>query len=311
MNRLLLDLLLAALPTSLTFGSLIIPLWFYVVCLLALGGIFGSFLNVVVYRLPRGKSLVWPGSSCPNCGATIRWHDNLPIVGWLLLKGRCRDCRARISPRYPLVEATVSAGFVLIGISHLQIAAAAGADQSLVQPSIAVLVLHASLFLVLLAAALIRFDKAPLPAKLVVVPALVFLAIASGWPEVLFPNEPTIRNIAAAVLLACLLWPACSPDAPRERLKSCGLLMCVALCLSWVAVGPIAAACAWLQFGSQVARKPRLTWPVWLPLGTLTWLAVVPRLFKAQSAGITWILIPAAAAAAATLIIRLHKSRQT
>ena len=74
----------------------------------ALGGAVGSFLNVVVYRLPAGMSLVAPGSRCPACGHPIRWHDNLPIAGWLILRGRCRDCAARISPRYPAVETLVA-----------------------------------------------------------------------------------------------------------------------------------------------------------------------------------------------------------
>lgn len=69
-----------------------------------LGAAFGSFLNVVVYRLPRGKSLSIPPSHCPKCKYLIRWYDNIPIFGWLALNGRCRDCKTRISFRYPLVE---------------------------------------------------------------------------------------------------------------------------------------------------------------------------------------------------------------
>ena len=86
--------------------------------LFALGAAIGSFLNVVVYRLPAGQSLVHPGSRCPRCGHAIRWHDNLPIVGWLLLKGRCRDCREPISPRYPLVELLVAAMFVVLAAAQ-------------------------------------------------------------------------------------------------------------------------------------------------------------------------------------------------
>lgn len=68
------------------------------------GAIFGSFANVLIYRLPRRESVVVPGSRCPSCGAPIRPWDNVPIVSYLVLRGRCRACGARISPRYPIVE---------------------------------------------------------------------------------------------------------------------------------------------------------------------------------------------------------------
>lgn len=69
------------------------------------GACIGSFTNVVVWRLPRQESPIWPGSHCPSCGHPVRWHDNVPVLGWLLLRGRCRDCTAAISARYPIVEA--------------------------------------------------------------------------------------------------------------------------------------------------------------------------------------------------------------
>lgn len=74
----------------------------------------GSFLNVCIYRIPLKKSIVRPGSSCPGCGAEIRFYDNIPILSYLLLWGRCRQCRARISIRYPLVEMTVGLLSVLL-----------------------------------------------------------------------------------------------------------------------------------------------------------------------------------------------------
>jgi leader peptidase (prepilin peptidase) / N-methyltransferase len=77
-----------------------------------LGLIIGSFLNVLVHRLPRGRSFVLPRSRCPWCGGVIAARDNLPIVSWLLLRGRCRKCSAPISPRYPLVEAATALLFL-------------------------------------------------------------------------------------------------------------------------------------------------------------------------------------------------------
>jgi len=82
------------------------------------GACIGSFLNVVIWRLPRGESLVWPGSRCPACRAAIPAWANLPILSYLLLRGRCRACRARISPRYPIVEALTGALFALLLVAH-------------------------------------------------------------------------------------------------------------------------------------------------------------------------------------------------
>lgn len=82
-----------------------LPPWFLRVFALCFGLIWGSFLNVVIYRVPRGESVVHPGSRCPGCGTPVRAWDNVPILGYLLLRGRARCCGARLSPRYPLVEA--------------------------------------------------------------------------------------------------------------------------------------------------------------------------------------------------------------
>jgi leader peptidase (prepilin peptidase)/N-methyltransferase len=76
-----------------------------------LGAILGSFLNVCVYRLPRDESVVTPRSRCPGCGTLIAWYDNVPVLSWLVLRGRCRRCRSRISAQYPLVEAAVAAAW--------------------------------------------------------------------------------------------------------------------------------------------------------------------------------------------------------
>jgi leader peptidase (prepilin peptidase) / N-methyltransferase len=78
------------------------------------GGLMGSFLNVVAHRVPRGESLVSPGSHCPGCDAPVRPYDNIPVLSWLLLRGRCRSCGVRISPRYPLVELLTAAVFALV-----------------------------------------------------------------------------------------------------------------------------------------------------------------------------------------------------
>jgi leader peptidase (prepilin peptidase)/N-methyltransferase len=75
------------------------------------GSIIGSFLNVCIYRLPRRQSIVWPASACPHCGRALAWYENVPIVSYVALRGRCRTCRGRISPRYPIVEALTALMF--------------------------------------------------------------------------------------------------------------------------------------------------------------------------------------------------------
>jgi leader peptidase (prepilin peptidase) / N-methyltransferase len=82
-----------------------LPLWFIRVFAFAWGAIWGSFANVVVYRWPRELSLTHPPSRCPHCETPIRFYDNVPVLGWMWLRGKCRACKAPISPRYPFVEA--------------------------------------------------------------------------------------------------------------------------------------------------------------------------------------------------------------
>lgn len=85
-----------------------------IVFVFALGACLGSFLNVVIYRLPRGESIVFPASHCPGCGRPIRGYDNIPILSWLILRGRCRSCGVSISPQYILVE--LATGLMLAGL---------------------------------------------------------------------------------------------------------------------------------------------------------------------------------------------------
>src|SRR2546422_5905115 len=83
---------------------------------LVLGLIVGSFLNVVIHRLPRDESIVHPSSHCPSCQAPVHWYDNLPLLSYLWLRGRCRGCGARISPRYPIVELLTGALFAAVAL---------------------------------------------------------------------------------------------------------------------------------------------------------------------------------------------------
>ncbi len=92
------------LPLPPLFGQFIAVWW---------GAVWGSFANVCVHRIPRGGSLAWPGSHCPACGEPIAWYDNVPVLSYAVLGGRCRICKTRISARYPILEALV-AGLSLV-----------------------------------------------------------------------------------------------------------------------------------------------------------------------------------------------------
>lgn len=88
--------------------------WGLYVLVSLLGLVVGSFLNVIAWRVPRGESIKYPPSACPSCGHAIRRRDNVPVLSWLILRGKCRDCQACISARYPLIELVTAILFVLV-----------------------------------------------------------------------------------------------------------------------------------------------------------------------------------------------------
>jgi leader peptidase (prepilin peptidase) / N-methyltransferase len=94
-----------------------------VLVLFGLGLVVGSFLNVCIYRLPREESIAWPASHCTSCNRTLSWYENVPVISWALLRGRCRTCNSRISTRYPIVELTTGllflAGYFAFGLTPL------------------------------------------------------------------------------------------------------------------------------------------------------------------------------------------------
>lgn len=155
--------------------------------LMLLGGVIGSFLNVVIYRYPLGQSLSHPPSHCPKCQHPIRWHDNVPVFGWIFLKGRCRDCRAPISMRYPTIEALCALTFVCVGFFVLNHDIVRNDVVSLAEIPLRVWGLIASLLVLvttLLAAGMIEFDRQKVPAKIYVPVFLValFALVAESDP---------------------------------------------------------------------------------------------------------------------------------
>jgi leader peptidase (prepilin peptidase)/N-methyltransferase len=165
----------------------------YAIFAAVLGAVVGSFLNVVVYRLPRGESLLTPGSHCTSCATPIKPYDNVPVLGWIWLRGHCRACRAAISPRYPLVEAATAALCVAVVLQHDSLAGA---------------LLGIALVLTLVPVALIDLDRHIIPNRITAPAAAA--AIALGWAFD-WSGEPE-RLIAGAaaggfLLLAALCYP--------------------------------------------------------------------------------------------------------
>ncbi len=183
------------------------PWILHALLLLPFGAATGSFLNVVICRLPWGLSLLGPPSSCPGCGSRIRIRDNIPVLGWLLLGGRCRSCRAWIPVRYPGVEILTAGLWSVVGGLHA--VEAAGADWS---PTASAGLLTAKLLFVsaLVAAAFIDFDHQILPDE-ITLGGTVAALVASGLlpalhPETAgsFPKSPAVLNSLFGGLLGAL-----------------------------------------------------------------------------------------------------------
>src|SRR5918997_2827456 len=141
------------------------------------GAVIGSFLNVVAHRVPLGESIVSPGSRCPECGEPVKPYDNVPVVSWLALRGRCRNCGARISPRYPLVELATALAFAAV-------VAVRGFDDDLV--------LELPFVAALIALAAIDLDHRLLPNR-IVYPLAAYGVVAT----LLVDRDDVVENLVA------------------------------------------------------------------------------------------------------------------
>lgn len=185
------------------------------------GALIGSFLNVVVYRVPAGRSVVTPPSACGNCGSAIRPYDNIPVISWVALGGHCRDCRSAISVRYPLVEAATAVAFAFVAwwfwAGPEGIAAQSGTAQGLTAPALAADVLEVVAYLYLaaisIALALIDLDSQRLP-NTIVLPGYIVGAALLGMSAVLTGNLSALVTAAvgaAAMFGLYLLLALASP----------------------------------------------------------------------------------------------------
>jgi leader peptidase (prepilin peptidase)/N-methyltransferase len=180
---------------------------FWLVVLFVLGAAFGSLLNVCIARLPLEKSLLWPGSRCGQCLQPIRWYDNIPLLSYWLLRGRCRMCGAPFSVRYFLVELATGLGFA--GLFYVVIVRnvhhwAVFADETAIRAGVipwqgwVVVGYHATLFCFLVVASVCDLGRREIPLSLTVTGTLVGVVLSGLWPWP-FPLEPTAARAAAPV----------------------------------------------------------------------------------------------------------------
>jgi len=165
---------------------------------LLLGLLFGSFLNVCIARLPRGESIVSPRSRCPECGHTIRWRDNIPLLSWFLLRRRCRDCRCPIPARYPLIELALGLWFAFAAYNFP--VTVPGSATPLTTEQLAVATLGAVGF------AILGF--------------LLLGLMAMDWQTMLLPDAFTISGIAIGFFLVCIQAVFLGPGEDQINLTS-------------------------------------------------------------------------------------------
>ena len=201
------------------------PNWIWMVFVFVFGCCVGSFLNVVVYRLPLDKSLISPGSACAECGEYIRFYDNIPLVSWLLLGRKCRYCRAPISPRYFIIE--LLTGIVFLGVFmayfHLEVRSGVSAISS---RGLYVYLLHIILLSALIAASAIDLQLWVIPISICLFATAVGLVGSSVAGYLIEPN--IIRGYAIL------------PSAPANiAALTLGAVIGLAVALAMLATGLI------------------------------------------------------------------------
>ena len=278
---------------SLTPSEILIAVWLF-----AMGGAIGSFLNVVVYRLPAGLSIDRPGSHCPTCKHPIRWYDNVPILGWIILRGRCRDCGEPFSIRYPLVEAAMAGLFLAVGlIEGISGAANLPPRPEVVDSGVLFLALgngqlaglvawHLLLLSTLTAAVLIEFDGHRPPVRLFAPAAVVGILAAPIWPH-LHPVPVTwgLDGVAAGLtdsltgLAAGLVGGLAVAHlvGSTQRRGLLGVSACTGLYLGWQAAVALAVVAGLMELVMRFVHRGlpalgRIPATTWLAVGSLIWI---------------------------------------
>jgi leader peptidase (prepilin peptidase)/N-methyltransferase len=223
-----------------------------------LGAIVGSFLNVVAYRLPRGESLAHPPSACPSCGTPIKPYDNVPVLGWLWLRGKCRACGAPISPKYPIVEAVT-------GLLCAACVLAFGADSDVWLPLVFVLLL--------VPITLIDLEHHIIPNVLSAIGAVAALALV-----IAFQRDDLTEHIIAALgaggffLVAAIVYPAGMGMGDVKLAAVMGLFLgravVPAIFVALIA-GTVVGAVVIARLGAAEGRKKGIPFGPWLAFGSL------------------------------------------
>jgi leader peptidase (prepilin peptidase) / N-methyltransferase len=224
----------------------------------AMGMLVGSFLNVVAWRLPRGESLVRPRSRCPGCETPIRPYHNVPVLSWLLLRGRCRTCRMRISARYPAVEAATAALYAAVAIGRH------GALD---------VVLGLLLVTALVPIALIDLDRRIIPNR-ITLPASVTAVAAAAVLDAGFVPEQLIAGAAAGgfFLLAAVMYPRGMGMGDVKLAGMLGLYLGRAVApavLVALVTGVLVGAAVIARKGAREGRKTAVPFGPFLALGAL------------------------------------------
>ncbi len=233
----------------------------------AFGATIGSFLNVVVYRLPRAESLVSPGSRCPGCGTAVKAYDNVPVFGWLLLRGRCRSCRAPISARYPIVEALTGALAVAVVLT---------------KHSAADVALGLVLVGVLVPIALIDLEHRIIPNKITLPAAVAAVAIGAALDLKGVPEQLIAGAGAGGFLLAFLLaYPRGMGMGDVKLAAVLGLFLgrsvAVAI-LAAVLTGTVVGALVMARVGVEKGRKTAVPFGPFLAIGGVIGLLAGPAI---------------------------------
>ena len=254
--------------------------WLLALGLLVLGGVFGSFLNVVVYRLPAGMSLVTPGSHCPVCKHPVRWFDNVPVLGWIVLGGHCRDCRGRSQcairwsrPSRPGCSCCWESASPFPAARICRTPRNSSWRNSAWRSSGPFTPVTCSCSARCWPR---RWFNTTATAAARAVPAGAGRGIAGPYWPMLHPvmGWPAIHGpwtgVAAGILLLWLTSGRRSNGLPAG-------IICVGLILGWQAAGVLAVltVAVGLLFQAATRRRPelrRLPWTAWLALGTLGWI---------------------------------------